>query len=881
MKKAFTMIVIFSMLWISFTSQSLAATEKDDDLVLREENKQIRKNNFTNLNDKVDELKELDEGTIIVRFRYTDNKDVMSLFSLSNNNLANGHFHLYITPNAIGSENRYEKPGEPGSNIHLKANVNLKENEIHTLAMVVDKEEGYKYFLDGELVLEDSTTERKFLNHIFAPNRSQLGRTERAGGANQYHFNGDIDFAEVYRKALSDQALMDITGVTAKDKVENPLPDDAFITEPHSVFYPGLYDSNAYRIPALYHTMDGTLLAGIDKRINHAGDSPANIDMMMRRSLDQGNTWEDEEILINDYPGYASNIDQLLVQDKDTKRIYSLVVAFPEGGGFPTAEQGTGFVTIDGKEYMTLYNSEKEEYTIRENGIVYNGKNEKTDYTVDQKRNLYLNGHKISNIFLADSPLKVANTSFLELWHSDDEGKTWEGPQDMNPGIKEAWMAFLGAGPGSGIQLTEGEHKGRLVLPIYFTNENRQQASAVIYSDDHGETWHRGESPNHGRVVDGEILDERTFTGNEITESQVVEMPDGQLKLFMRNFSGYAQIATSFDGGETWASEVVTEQDLVAPYSQMTAIRYDGQIDGEEAVIFASAGDHTQRVNGTVRAGLIKEDGTYDNGRTKYKFDWKYAQLVKEGSYGYSSLTNLNDGNIGLLYEAGSNMDFIKFNPEYLKWEREAEAPEPEIDSIYVDSEDENFYVGDKLEVKVVFDDFVMLSGDWTMHATIGDKEMVLQLKQKNQLGTEFIFEGEIPELVPGEYNLRAEFSPSLDMINVYGKTLDKSLEKNQLSTILEIENEDSLAESASDVKRIVESLEKQGKFANKDVSDALHLHLTTVEHFENQSKDAKVLKHMNGFNHLIEQYQKKDFISHDAYQILKKHADHLIEKWG
>ena len=60
--------------------------------------------------------------------------------------------------------------------------------------------------------------ERKFLNHIYAPNSSQLGRTERAGGANQYHFNGDIDFAEVYRNPLSDQALMDITGVTGQIK---------------------------------------------------------------------------------------------------------------------------------------------------------------------------------------------------------------------------------------------------------------------------------------------------------------------------------------------------------------------------------------------------------------------------------------------------------------------------------------------------------------------------------------------------------------------------------------------------------------------------------------------------------------------------------------
>src|SRR5699024_5530188 len=129
--------------------------------------------------------------------------------------------------------------------------------------------------------------------------------------------------------------------------------------------------------------------------------------------------------------------------------------------------------------------------------------------------------------------------------------------------------------------------------------------------------------------VDGKVLDEGTFVGNEIRVSQVVEMSDGQRVLFVRNYSGYAHIATSFDGSETWHREVVTEHDLIAPYSQMTAIRYDGQIDGKEAVIFASAGDQTQRINGTVRAGLIQEDGTYENGRTKYTFDWKYSQLVK------------------------------------------------------------------------------------------------------------------------------------------------------------------------------------------------------------------------------------------------------------
>src|SRR5690625_4164827 len=397
--------------------------------------------------------------------------------------------------------------------------------------------------------------------------------------------------------------------------------------------------------------------------------------MLIRRSFDQGDTWENDGILINDYPGEAANIDQLILQDKNSGRLYSLVLAFPEGFGYPNAEEGTGFKEIDGNQFMVLYDQDGMEYTIREEGIVYDDKNEKTDFIVDQRRNIYKNGNKKSNIFLENSPLQPVKTSYLELWYSDDEGENWDGPINMNPMVKEDWMAFLGVGPGTGIQLTVGDNAGRLVFPIYFTNEKRKQASAVIYSDDHGQTWKRGESPNHGRVVKGffgnKILTEKTFNRKreEITETQVVEMPDEQLKLFMRNYSGHPQIATSLDGGDTGDTKDITEEELKATYSQMAAFRYNGKIDGEDAVIFASAGHSKKRKNGEVRIGLIKENGMHENGRTNYKFDWKYSQLVKLGSYGYSSLTNLDNGMIGLLYENDTNMEFNKFNVDYIQCE--------------------------------------------------------------------------------------------------------------------------------------------------------------------------------------------------------------------
>ncbi|WP_197282593.1 sialidase family protein [Bacillus sp. FJAT-18017] len=789
MKKRSSRFILFMLIATLVFGQvqpaSAVSTAALTDPILQVENQIIKDGYFTNLNDHVEQLKALDEGTIIVRFQYSGS-GIMSLFSLSNNRVRDGHFNLYISPAVIGSENRLEKPGEAKTNVHVRTEVDLKENKVYTLAMVLDKDKGYKYFLDGELIKEDSKSPRKFLSNIYEANSAQLGRTERAAGGNQYPFKGNIDFAKVFSEPLSDEALTSITGETKAASLENPLPDSA--PKPQSIFYPGFMDSNNYRIPALLHTEKGTLLAGIDRRVENGGDSPNNIDAVVRRSFDQGQTWEEDGIVINDYPDKASNIDLSFVQDKSNERIFALVDGFPHGaglmGGFGNnAYKGTGFKTVDGKQYLYLTDENKNEYTIRENGIVYDQSGTPTDYTVDEDRNLYLNGEKIDNYFSETSPLKPFKTSYLELFYSDDEGKTWTGPIDLNDEVKEEWMIFLGTGPGNGIQLTEGPNEGRLVFPVYFLNEYNRQASAVIYSDDNGKTWHRGESPNEGRIVDGQTINERYFTSSnhEITESQVVEMPDGQLKLFMRNYSGYAQIATSFDGGETWDSEVVTEKALTAPYSQMSAIRYNGQIDGKEAVIFSSASDSSSRINGTVKAGLIEEDGTHENGRTKYSFNWKYSKLVKEGHYGYSSLSNLANGEIGLFFEGTANtvMDYMKIDMDYLKldWQKYRPAPKPVIESFNVLSGNPTPYrSGEKIKVEIEFDDFVMLMGNKRVTGNIDGQEIQLDLVEKID-NSRFIFEGIVPDLKPRAYEAEFELDPNLAIYNVYGETLEPNQE--------------------------------------------------------------------------------------------------------
>ena len=44
--------------------------------------------------------------------------------------------------------------------------------------------------------------------------------------------------------------------------------------------------------------------------------------------------------------------------------------------------------------------------------------------------------------------------------YSDDDGQTWSAPKDITPGIRQDWMKFLGTGPGTGIVLRTGAHKG-------------------------------------------------------------------------------------------------------------------------------------------------------------------------------------------------------------------------------------------------------------------------------------------------------------------------------------------------------------------------------------------------------------------------------------
>ena len=422
----------------------------------------------------------------------------------------------------------------------------------------------------------------------------------------------------------------------------------------------------SYRIPALIQTKEGTLIAGADERHDHNADW-GNIDMVIRRSTDGGKTWSDRIVVVDlptnpnsEFPGQidsAFTIDMALVQAEDG-RILAVYDMFPEMRGVQDIRNEDPYIEIDGKHYLKLYTDSEAVYTVRDGGVVYDPVGQPTDYKVviesekapySDLGNLYYGEQLIGNIYFmtnSNSPFRVARTNYVWVSSSADDGLTWSSPKDITPQIREDWMLFYGVGPGAGLTLHTGPYKGRIVIPMYSTNTrshlNGSQSSRLIYSDDNGETWQSGESVNDGRVLEnGEKIHSSTMNHEQAqtTEASVVQLNNGDVKLFMRNLSGNLQVATSHDGGETWEDQIRSYDEVNDVYVQLAAIQT--VIDGQEYVFVTNA-DGPGRNNGGLNIAAVDENGEL------YWFD---HLPIQDGQFAYNSLTELGQGEYGILYE--------------------------------------------------------------------------------------------------------------------------------------------------------------------------------------------------------------------------------------
>jgi len=335
--------------------------------------------------------------------------------------------------------------------------------------------------------------------------------------------------------------------------------------------------SDTYRIPGLARTNKGSLIAAYDVRYRGGADLPADIDVGTSRSADGGRTWEPMRIALD--------------MGRDPKFAF-------DGVGDPC-------VFVD-----------------RKTGRIWVAA-------------LWSHG---ARAWIKSGPgMTPAETGQLVMAFSDDDGRTWSKPVNITPQVKDpAWRLVL-AGPGTGITLRDGT----LVFPAQFKDAGNVPHSTLIWSKDHGATWHIG-----------------TGVKSKTTESQLVELADGCIMINCRDDRGGARtVATTRDLGATWQSHPTDRLALPESVCMASLLALDMPGVGRRLLFSnpaTTSGRHTMTVKVSDDDGLSWPDD-------------RHTLYDSRKGLGYSCLAPVDDTHVGVLYEGLAELYFLRLPlPEVL-----------------------------------------------------------------------------------------------------------------------------------------------------------------------------------------------------------------------
>ena len=349
------------------------------------------------------------------------------------------------------------------------------------------------------------------------------------------------------------------------------------------VFISGTEGYKSFRIPAIIKAPNNDLLAICEGRVNSSGDF-GDIDIVMKRSSDNGKTWSNTVKIVN-YDLLQAGNPAPVVDYTDP--------AYPNGRIFLF--------------YNTGNNHE---------GEVRKGK------------------------------------GVREVWYktSIDNGATWSDAVNITTqthrpnypqvnvayNFKEDWRSYANT-PGHALQITQGIHKGRIVIPANHSSgaplPNFMDYNAhAYYTDDHGVTFKLSEIVN----VPG---------SNEATAAEISK---NRILLNARNQSGTNKsrlIAIGANGGAHWDTTYFDQQ-LPDPVCEGSILNI-GIKNKKHILAFANAADTKNRNNLMLRI-------SYDEGKTwdkNFTIDNTNDPKLMSNNAAYSDLVLLNKNNIGILYE--------------------------------------------------------------------------------------------------------------------------------------------------------------------------------------------------------------------------------------
>ncbi|MBF6978974.1 exo-alpha-sialidase [Aerococcaceae bacterium zg-BR22] len=654
--------------------------------VIHHEKISVPKGGKVTTNEDLEKYKELQDATLYMELKAPDNLDgLQSLFNVSNSKENAEYFTMYSLNGTVGVEGRAVGTNQFYQS-YTNAPLKLKAGELNSIAFTVEggADPKVRVYVNGVL----SSTKRgsaKFIKDMLSPDSVQFGLVPRSMNGNGYPPQPfEVKNFDVYNRALSPAEIAERSKLYQRDDLDPQYTKEhgGYLSSKTNVFesaFKGQRNKEgimSYRIPALLVTDKGTIIAGTDERTDHYSDW-GNINMVVKRSEDNGETWS-STIKMTDLrtnpnatdknKGNPQLIDMVLVQDKnsETKRIFAVYDMIPEGqGAFSLRDNPYDAYHREGdKAYLKLFHSDGRVFTLRD-GVVHDPDGNPTDYRVVTKSeqapystlgDVYQNDKLLGNIYFTTkktSPFTVSKNMYLWMSYSDDDGKTWSSPRDITPEVTKKDFFFHGVGPGAGLVLDNG----RIVIPTYSTNNNNpgvnhfsSQSSRIIYSDDHGKTWHVGESVNDNRTVNGRQIHSSTFTnGREVaTEASVVQLNNKDLLMFSRGARGKLQMFRSKDRGNTWEDGVTVFNDVNDSNVQLAALHTVQ--DGKEYIILTNA-NGSGRNNGYARLAEVQADGT---------LKWTAHKLIQQGKYAYNSLQQIGKDEFMALFEH-SDTDYYDY----------------------------------------------------------------------------------------------------------------------------------------------------------------------------------------------------------------------------
>ncbi|HET8600591.1 MAG TPA: sialidase family protein, partial [Segeticoccus sp.] len=296
-----------------------------------------------------------------------------------------------------------------------------------------------------------------------------------------------------------------------------------------------------YRIPALATTTQGTLIAAYDARPT-LGDLPNHIKMVIRRSTDDGRTWQTQQVVRED-PAPHGYGDPSLVVDHDTGRIFLFYAAGMNQGYFGSH---TGTDESDPDVLQADYSySDDDGRTWQHRRITHEIKEPQWGgMFASSGKGIQIKRGKYAGRLVQQYAVRYQGGNWAMSVYSDDHGQTWHHGKLVGPGMDENKVVELA--------------DGRLML-------NSRSASGyrkVAYSTDGGETW--------SQPVDDHQLPDPSDNGSILRYNRNAgpNSPEAHKLLFSNNESQSARenlvVKQSCDDGRTWPIRKVVEPGFAA-----------------------------------------------------------------------------------------------------------------------------------------------------------------------------------------------------------------------------------------------------------------------------------------------------------------------------